>query len=196
MAKGNPKVDAYIASAAEFAKPILSHFRELLHKASPQVEETIKWSFPHFEDKGVLCSMASFKEHCAFGFWKGDLIIKNPDRSAMGHLGRVKSIADLPPDKALIQYIEEAVRLNEEGIKRPREPKPAVRKELVVPDYFMAPLKKNKKALSTFENFSYSHKKEYVEWITEAKREETRASRMATALQWLAQGKSRHWKNQ
>jgi uncharacterized protein YdeI (YjbR/CyaY-like superfamily) len=194
MAKRHARVDAYIVKAAAFAKPILSHFRELVHQACPDVEETWKWSFPHFEYKGVLCSMAAFKEHCAFGFWKGDLIIKDADRSAMGHLGRVKSISDLPPDKVLIQYIKEGVRLNEEGIKRER--KPAVRKELVVPDYLIAALKKNKKALSTFENFSYSHKKEYVEWITEAKREETRAARMKIALKWLSQGKSRHWKHQ
>jgi hypothetical protein len=194
MAKRDARVDAYIVKAAAFAKPILSHFRELVHQACPDVEETWKWSFPHFEYKGVLCSMAAFKEHCAFGFWKGDLIIKDADRSAMGHLGRVKSISDLPPDKVLIQYIKEGVRLNEEGIKRER--KPAVRKELVVPDYLIAALKKNKKALSTFENFSYSHKKEYVEWITEAKREETRAARMKIALKWLSQGKSRHWKHQ
>jgi uncharacterized protein YdeI (YjbR/CyaY-like superfamily) len=196
MRKRNPRVDAYIAGAAEFAKPILSHFRELVHKTCPEVEETWKWSFPHFEYKGVLCSMAAFKGHCAFGFWKGELIVKNADRSAMGHLGRVTRISDLPPEKVLTQYIKEAARLNEEGIKAPRQVRSATKKELVVPDYFVAALKKNEKALSTFENFTYSHKKEYVEWITEAKREETRATRMATALQWLAKGKPRNWKYQ
>lgn len=196
MGKCIAAVDAYIQNAADFARPILEHFRELVHQACPQVEETWKWSFPHFEHQGVLCSMAAFKAHCAIGFWKAALIIKNPDRTAMGHLGRITRLADLPPDKLLTQYIREAARLNEQGVKRPQPARPATKKELIVPDYFMAALRKNKKALTTFEKFSYSHKKEYVEWITEAKREQTRATRLATALKWLAQGKSRHWQYQ
>ena len=195
MAKRHAGVDKYITNAAAFARPILKHFREVVHEACPEVEETLKWSAPFFEYKGVLCGMAAFKEHCAFPFWKGELVVKGADRSAMGHLGRVKQLSDLPPDKVLMEYIKQAVRLNEEGVKRP-VPKKTAKKELVVPDYFMAALNKNKIALSTFENFTYSHKKEYVEWITEAKREETRASRIATSLQWLAEGKSRHWKYQ
>jgi uncharacterized protein YdeI (YjbR/CyaY-like superfamily) len=196
MGKRHAGVDRYIANAAAFARPILKHFRELVHKACPEAEETLKWSAPFFEYKGVLCGMAAFKEHCAFPFWKGELIIKGADRNAMGHLGRVTKLSELPPDKVLARYVQEAVRLNEQGIKAPRQIRSTTKKELAVPDYFMAALKKNKNALNTFENFSYSHKKEYVEWITEAKREETRASRMATALQWLSQGKARHWKYQ
>jgi len=196
MAKRHAGVDKYITNAAAFARPILKHFREVVHEACPEVEETLKWSAPFFEYKGVLCGMAAFKEHCAFPFWKGELVVKGADRSAMGHLGRVRQLSDLPPDKVLITYIQKAARLNEQGVKAPRQVRAASKKELVVPDYFMAALKKNRKALSTFDNFSYSHKKEYVEWITEAKREETRTSRMATALQWLSQGKPRHWKYQ
>ena len=196
MPKKDPRVDAYIARAADFAQPILKHIRRLVHAACPEVVETMKWSFPHFEHKGVLCSMAAFQQHCSFGFWKGDLIFgkrQNQDE-AMGQFGRLTAISDLPSDKILTGYINKAARLNEAGIKKPAPVRPKIRKELVVPDYFNAALKRNKNAQATFESFSYSHKKEYVEWVTEAKREETREQRLKTAIEWLAQGKSRHWK--
>ncbi|MBM3840792.1 MAG: hypothetical protein FJ398_23110 [Verrucomicrobia bacterium] len=175
MGKRDDRVDAYIAKSADFAKPILNHIRKLVHHACPDVEETMKWSFPHFDYKGVLCSMASFKAHCAFGFWKGALIFgkdkgpATPEDQAMGQFGRITSLSDLPKDDVLIGYIKKAVELNEAGVKLSVRPKSKDKKELIVPDYFVALLKKNKKALSTFEAFSYSHKKEYVEWITEAK---------------------------
>jgi hypothetical protein len=200
MLKKDPRIDAYIAKSADFAKPILTHLRKLVHAACPNVEETLKWNFPHFMHQGMLCGMAAFKAHCTFGFWKGALIFpelkRSPDAEAsgMGQFGRIISLSDLPADKVLIGYIMEAVRLNETGIKLPAKPKSKIKQELVVPDYFLSALKKNKKALTAFESFSYSHKKEYVEWITEAKREETRIKRLETALKWLAQGKARHWK--
>lgn len=200
MAKKDKRVDAYIAKSAPFAKPILNHLRELIHKACPDVEETIKWGFPHFEYHGVLCSVASFKNHCAFGFWKAS-IMKDPHKiltpvakTAMGHFGQLKSPSDLPSDKILTLYIQEAMRLNLEGIKRPAKEKPAEKKELVAPDYLKAALKKNKKALKTFEDFSFTNKKEYIEWVTEAKNEETRNKRLNTAVEWMAEGKIRHWK--
>lgn len=192
------RIDAYIAKSANFAKPILKHIRKLVHIAGPQVEEKMKWSFPHFDYKGMMCSMAAFKAHCSFGFWKGELIVgQGPggtDGEGMGHFGRLTAVSDLPSDKVLLGYIRKAVELNEAGVKKPVPPRSKARKELIVPDYFTAALKKNKKALATFEGFGYSHKKEYVEWITEAKQEETRSRRMETTLDWLAQGKPRHWK--
>ena len=196
MPTKDPRIDAYIAKAADFAKPILSHIRKLVHAACPDVVETMKWSMPHFDQKGVICGMAAFKQHCALGFWKGELIFGSAaaENEAMGHFGRITSLADLPKDKVLLGYIKKAAELNEAGIKKPAPARSKVKKELIVPDYFLAALKKNKKALAAFENFSYSHRKEYVEWITEAKREETRAQRMATALEWLVKGKSRNWK--
>jgi uncharacterized protein YdeI (YjbR/CyaY-like superfamily) len=199
MGKKDPRIDAYIAKSADFAKPILTHLRELVHAACPEVEETMKWSFPNFIYKGMFCSMASFKAHCAFGFWKADLIFgtgktgTDDEKGSMGHFGRLSSISDLPKDKELLALIKEAVRLNDAGISKAR-PRPKVKKELVVPDYFLRALKKNKKALAAFEAFSYSHKKEYIEWITEAKTEETRQRRIAQALEWMAEGKSRNWK--
>lgn len=201
MAKKEKLIDNYIAKSADFAKPILKHIRELVHTTCPDVEEKMKWSFPHFDYKGeMMCSMAAFKQHMAFGFWKAALmkdpvLIENArSEVAMGHLGRLTSLKGLPSDKKMIAWIKEAMKLNELGIKLPAKPKLTEKKELVVPEYFVKALSKNKKAAATFKKFAYSHKKEYLEWITGAKTEETRNSRMATALEWLAEGKSRNWK--
>jgi uncharacterized protein YdeI (YjbR/CyaY-like superfamily) len=195
MGKKDPRVDAYIKSSADFAKPILNHLRKQVHQACPDVEETMKWSFPHFDYKGMLCSMASFKQHCAFGFWKSSLVLGSNGQSkeAMGQFGRITTLSDLPKDAVLAKYIKVAAKLNDDGVKVAK-PKPTARKELVVPDYMLAALKKNKKAQATFDGFNYSHKKEYVEWVTEAKTEETRDRRLATTIEWLSEGKSRHWK--
>jgi uncharacterized protein YdeI (YjbR/CyaY-like superfamily) len=200
MGKKDKRVDAYIARSAEFAWPIIEHLRDLVHKACPEVEETIKWSFPVFEYKGPLCNLAAFKQHCSFGFWKASLM-KDPykvlnvkERSAMGNFERIKSVKDLPSDKIMIQYIKEAAGLNDAQVKRPIKITPKGSKTLEVPDFFTNTLKKNKKALTTFSAFSYSNKKEYVEWVTEAKTEATKAKRLATAIEWMAEGKSRNWK--
>lgn len=198
MAKQIPEVDAYIADAAEFARPILKKIRALFHKASPKIQEVMKWRFPHFEYKGLVGSMAAFKQHCSLGFWKGKLL-KDPHKLFTGvgdtSMGgrKITDLSQLPSDRILIEYIREAVALNEKGIKAPA-PKRTKRKELVVPDYFMAALSKNKKALATFEAFSPSHKRDYVEWVVEAKQDETRANRLNQAIAWMAEGKSRNWK--
>ncbi len=198
MASKDPRIDAYIARSAAFAQPILKHIRKLVHAAFPAVEETMKWSIPHFVHKGILCNMAAFKHHCAFGFWKGALIIGthvgNIQDEAMGQFGRITAPSDLPADKVLIGYIKKAVQINDTGVKVRDRTKPKAKKELDVPDDLRAALKKNKKALAIFEDFSYSHKKEYVEWITEAKRAETRTQRLETAIEWMAEGKPRNWK--
>jgi uncharacterized protein YdeI (YjbR/CyaY-like superfamily) len=197
MPKKNPRVDAYIAKAAPFAQPILKHLRKLVHTGCPDVEETLKWSMPSFIYKGILCGMAAFKEHCTFGFWKHDLVVgaQGAPRAeeAMGTFGRITKLSDLPNGKVLLGYIRKAVELNDAGIKKPA-PSKKPREELKIPSSLMLALKANKKALETFEQFSYSHKKEYVEWITEAKRDETRDKRLATAIIWIAEGKSRNWK--
>ncbi|HLY99181.1 MAG TPA: YdeI/OmpD-associated family protein [Candidatus Angelobacter sp.] len=191
MAKKDPRVDAYIANAADFARPILKHLRALIHAGCPEVEETIKWGFPHFESKGVLCSMAGFKGHCAFGFWKRQLV---PAKSeAMGQFGRITALSDLPKDSVIIGYVKEAARQNEAGIKpaaRPKKVKPAPK---VPADLSMA-LKAIPEAEAVFSEFSNTNKREYVEWITEAKTPETRAKRLATTIEWLREGKPRNWK--
>ena len=197
MGTRDKRVDAYIAKSAEFARPILRHLREIVHEGCPEVAEAIKWSHPSFQYKGMFCGMAAFKEHCAFGFWKraAMAIDGQGPQDAMGQFGRITSLKDLPPKKTLLGYVKKAKQLNDEGVKVPKKPKPrGEKKELVIPDFFTAALKKNKKAQSAFEAFSYSHKKEYVEWLTDAKTEETRNRRLETALEWLAEGKSRNWK--
>ncbi len=200
MQKFNPKIDAYIAKAQPFAKPILIHIRELVHKACPDVEEKMKWSFPHFDYKGeMMMSMAAFKNHAVFGFWKAALMKDRKllemaqSEAAMGHSGKLVSIKDLPSDKILLGYIKEAMKLNDEGIKLPsREKKSA--KELPTPAYLKTAFKKNKKAQTAFENFSPSHRKEYIMWFEEAKTDDTRDKRLAQGLEWMAEGKSRNWK--
>ncbi len=192
MGKKDPRVDAYIAKSADFAKPILRHLREIVHKGCPEVEETMKWSLPHFMYRGMLCSMAAFKSHCAFGFWKSKLIA--PEKpEAMGQFGRIASISDLPRDSMLLDYVREAARLNETGEKVARKP-PRPREALANPPDLAAVLRKNEKARATFEGFSPSHRREYVEWITDAKTEETRKKRLDTAVEWMAEGKPRNWK--
>jgi len=198
MSAKDPRVDEYVAQAAGFAQPILKHIRKLVHAACPNVHETMKWSIPHFDYKGTLCSMAAFKGHCALRFWKGALVLNSgrksavAEESAMAHFGRLTSRADLPEDPVLIRYIKEAIRLNDSGIKAPRKTREQT--TLVVPDYFRSALIKNARARAKFEEFSPSHQREYVEWVGEAKREETRQRRLETAMAWLAEGKSRNWK--
>lgn len=196
MPKKNPRIDAYIDKAAPFARPILKHLRKIVHAGCPQVEETMKWSMPHFDYKGVMCGMAAFKEHCAFGFWKGVLILGRSQAGGdgMGHFGRITSLDDLPSENTLVGYVRKAAELNEKGIKKPDRAEPEKKPPLRIPSYLNAALKKDAKAKRTFENLSPSHKREYVEWLTEAKREETRTQRLQTTIKWLAEGKARNWK--
>lgn len=197
MGRRDPEVDAYIEEAEPFARPVLRHLREVVHEACPDVEEKMRWSFPTFDHHGILCSMAAFKAHCTFGFWKPDLVMGDhpQDDSAMGQLGRIASVEDLPSRDVLSGWIRKAAELNEAGIKplrtrRKKEPRP----ELPVPDDLAAALDADDAARTAFEGFSPSHRREYVEWITEAKREATRRRRIEQAVAWLAEGKPRNWK--
>jgi uncharacterized protein YdeI (YjbR/CyaY-like superfamily) len=193
MGKKDPRVDAYIKRAALFARPILKCLRQIVHIGCPDVEETIKWNSPFFEHKGIICFMAAFKEHCAFGFWKGSLIFGAKHKGAMGHFGRITSISDLPNSKILAGCVRKAAELNQAGVQKSR-PRSRAKQKVSVPADLKAALQKNARARKTFENVSYSHKKEYVKWITDAKRDETRKRRLQTAIQWLAQGKPQNWK--
>ena len=198
MGTKDPRIDAYIAKSAAFAKPILIHVRKQVHANCPDATETIKWSMPFFEYKSrIFSNMAAFKAHCAFGFWNGALLkIDSSLDKAMGQFGRVTSLADLPGDKEFARIIKAAMKLHDEGAKPPSRVKPAEKKELVVPDYFLAAVKKNKKALATFKAFSTSKQRDYVDWITEAKTDATRDKRLAQAVEWMSEGKSRNWKYQ
>ncbi|MDP4285237.1 MAG: YdeI/OmpD-associated family protein [Bacteroidota bacterium] len=193
------QVDEYISKSANFAKPILIHLRELVHTGCPKVEETIKWGFPNFSYKGMMCSMASFKNHCSFGFWKAELMkdaetLKANNKNAMGHAGKIKKLSELPTDKVIIGLIKEAVKLNENGIKLPERKKNKEKPEIIVPEALKKELVKYKRASNIFNNFSPSHKREYIEWIDEAKTEETRNKRILTTIEWLTEGKVLNWK--
>jgi uncharacterized protein YdeI (YjbR/CyaY-like superfamily) len=195
MGAKDPRVDAYIAKAGGFAKPILTYLREIVHKGCPDVVETMKWSSPFFMHNGILCNMAAFKQHCTFGFWRGREVLEKRSE-AMGQFGRITSLKDLPSEKALICYVKKAALLSESGVKLEKSPQRKPRVELATPPELKNALKKNKKAEETFKNFNPSHRREYIDWITEAKREETRAKRVEQTVEWLAEGKRRHWKYQ
>lgn len=198
MVVRNPRIDAYIADAAPFAQPILIHLRALVHASCSEVEETIKWGFPHFIYHGaILCSMAAFKQHAAFGFWKAAMLGKLAENTsdAMGQFGRITALDNLPADEALAHAILEAMKLVDHGVTvpaRPRKPKP----EAPVPPALAAALRMHVKAYAMFMRLTPGQRREYCEWIGEAKRVETRARRVADAVAWLAEGKQRNWKYQ
>ncbi|HKS17008.1 MAG TPA: YdeI/OmpD-associated family protein [Planctomycetota bacterium] len=194
MGEHSAAVTAYIAKAAPFARPIFEKLRKLFHKACPAIEEKLKWNCPSFEYKGMVGGFAGFKAHAAFGFWRQD-VLPDPEglfktRGAFG--GKLTDVSQLPPDEIILQYIRRAVDLNEKGAPARFKAKP--KPPLKVPPYFMTAIRKNKKALATFEKFPPSHKREYVEWVVEAKQDETRRKRLETAVAWMAEGKARHWK--
>ena len=197
----NPEIDNYINRSAAFAKPILDHLRELVHRACPEVEEKLKWGFPHFDYKGVYTSMAAFKEHCAFSFWKAKLmtdphgLLADKDEKAMGHFGKIRSMKDLPADEILLEYLLRAKELNDQGKKvTPKKPTAEEKKELVAPDDLRIALGRNMAARVFFEKFSYSQRKEYIIWVMEAKTDATREKRIATTVERVAEGKTRNWK--
>ena len=198
MPSRDPRIDRYIARSADFAQPILTHLRQVVHTACPEVEETIKWRMPHFLYRGsILCEMAAFKHHVAFGFWKWKSVVAaKHDRSegAMGSLGRISALTDLPPKRVLAKYVKQAMALSQAGVTRSVKRRPVPKPTVKVPADLAAALGRNARARKTFDGFSPSHRREYVEWITEAKREETRARRLKQAVEWLAEGKSRNWK--
>ena len=203
----DPKVDAYIAKLEPFALPIMKHLRQLVHEACPKIVETIKWSRPFFQHGGVIiCNMAAFKQHCSFGFWgeeMGALLrdAKVVRAGGMGSLGRITGLKDLPADKLMLEWIKQAAAFVESSqhtspvAARSRVVK-ADKPVLVAPEEFTAALQKNKQAAGAFATLSPSCKREYLEWIFEAKRSETRARRIATAVEWIADGRQRNWKYQ
>lgn len=195
MGQHDPRVDAYIEKRAEFARPILERLRELVHATCPDVEETIKWGMPSFEYHGILCGMAAFKQHAVFGFWKHELVIGDDEkwREAMGSFGCLRSVRELPTRAQFARWMKKAMQLNVDGVKAPQR-KHARKAPARLHPAFRAALAKSSKARASFAALAPSHRREYVEWIAEAKRDETRARRIATAVQWLAQGKRRNWK--
>jgi uncharacterized protein YdeI (YjbR/CyaY-like superfamily) len=198
--KPDPRIDAYIAEAEPFARPILKHLRRLVRRACPEVEETMKWSSPFFLYRGrILCFVAAFKAHTAFGFWgpamKKIVARDNPGAKAgRGLMGRLTSVRDLPADPVMLGYLRTARKIHDTGA--PLRPKPKPRPALPVPADLAAALKSSRRAAANWEAFAPSHRREYIEWITEARRPETRTQRLKTTLQWVVAGKARNWKYQ
>jgi len=196
MARKDPRIDAYLETAPAFARPILVRVRKVVHQARPGVVETLKWSNPAFEHHGLLAGFAAFKAHCTFGFWKDALIRSRESAKAaklLDQLGAMRSIEDLPPDAAIAKLVRIAAELNEKGI-RIEKPKTAPKPPVEIPPDLKAALGKNKTAKGTFDGFSPSQRREYVEWITEAKQDATRQRRLTQAVEWMAEGKVRNWK--
>jgi uncharacterized protein YdeI (YjbR/CyaY-like superfamily) len=180
------RVDAYIAKAPEYAKPILTQIRAWVHQGAPECEETLKWNSPTFVQNGILCGMAAFKQHCIVGFWKGSLV-------GASIRDKISSVDELPKQTDFIRYVRRAVELNESGVKVPRRAaKP--KKPLAMPADFRRALSQSTKARTTYQGFSPSNQREYLEWILDAKQPETRAKRIAQSVEWLAEGKPRNWK--
>ena len=196
MGTRDPRVDAYIRKAPQFARPILEHLRDVVHAACPRVEEDIKWGAPHFLHHGMLASMAAFKAHACFGFWRGkELFPDGGAGGAMGDFGRLTSVGDLPSKKALTALVRQAMALNESGAATPKrraKPKPPP----VPSPAFAAALKASRQAAKMFAAFTPGQQREYVDWIDGAKREATRERRIAQAIEWIAEGKTHNWKYQ
>ena len=198
MATKDPRIDAYIAKSAPFAQPILTRYRELVHKACPAVEERIKWGVPHFDyNGGMMTAMAAFKAHASIGFWLGKEVLGDSYKpgEAFGHLGRLTSVKDMPTAAATTAFIKKAMKLNDAGVKMKR-PVKKPKAPLKTPRELSAALAASKKAQATWDAFAPSHKREYIEWITEAKAEATRDRRLEQAIEWIAEGKQRNWKYQ
>jgi uncharacterized protein YdeI (YjbR/CyaY-like superfamily) len=198
----DPRIDAYINKSAAFAQPILTHLRELVHKTVPDIEESIKWSMPFFTYKGQMYgNLAAFKAHCSFGLFgaamREQLKKDGFDSDGMGSLGKITSLKDLPSNKVLVGYIKQAAALIDDGAKTMTRPKKAAKPAASeTPAELAAALKKNKAATKVWNGFSASAQREYAEWITEAKRAETKEKRIAQAIEWIAEGKQRNWKYQ
>lgn len=196
MPKIDPRIDAYLAKAPPFARPILVRLREVVHEACPDVVETMKWSRPAFDYHGLLCNMSAFKAHCAFGFWKHELVVPAAARkgAAAGQLGRLTSVDELPTRRVLAGWIRTAMKLNRDGVPAPHVSRRKSRPELPVPEDLRAALARVRRARAAFEAFTPGRRREYIEWITEAKTAVTRERRLEQALEWIAEGKHRNWK--
>lgn len=199
MSKLNPQFDEYIAGSADFAKPILTHLRGLIHEACPDVEEVIKWGIPHFDYKGdMMCILAAYKNHCSFSLYKAELmsdekLIESVKAGKkMGYMDKIKSLSDLPSNETLVAYIKEAMALNENGVKKVK-PVAAAPKTIEVPDYFSEKLDAHPLAKEIFDSKSPSFRKDYLVWITGAKTDATREKRIEQSLEWIAEGKGRFW---
>ena len=194
MPKKDARIDAYIAKARPFARPILKSLRATVREGGPDCEETIKWGMPAFTHHGIVAIIAAFKAHCAFVLWRADDVTSEISRTAMGSLGRITSVDDLPPKKTLVGYVKKRAELNEKGVKPAKPAALRAKKPLVIPKELDAALKKNAKARAKWEKFPPSHRREYADWISGAKQAETKERRLKAALKQIGEGKPQNWK--
>lgn len=196
MGKKDPRVDAYIRNAKPFAQPILKHLRAVVHEGCPETVETLKWSHPHFDYKGIMAGMTAFKEHVGFGFWKHRQIVpkEKAGKNGWGLVGKITSVQDLPPRKMLVSWVKKAKQLNDDGVKAEHMVNRKKHKPLPVPGDLKAALASDARANAQFGAFSPSAQRDYIAWLVEAKTAETRERRLATAIEWIAEGKRRNWK--
>jgi uncharacterized protein YdeI (YjbR/CyaY-like superfamily) len=201
MEQYDHRIDEYTGKKPAFAQPILNHIRGLMHAVSPQITETIKWGHPFFEYKGTFANMAAFKEHCVFGFWNSSALVdkhgamlRDEEKESAGNFGRITKLSDLPDDEILKDFILQAIALKDSNYKPAAKKAATPKAPIEMPDYFAAALAGNQKTLAIFHDFSASCKREYLEWLTEAKTEATRQKRLETALEWIGEGKTRNWK--
>ena len=200
MGLRNPQVDRYIAKSAPFAQPILVHIRDVVHAACPDVVEEMKWSFPFFTYQSeILCAMRAFTAHCSLFFWKGALVVPDGKEEGMGQFGKLTSVKELPSRATLARYVKTAMQLNEAGVPAPHvvaqraKAKKTAAKPVEIPPELEAALTRNKKAAAAFAKLAPSHRREYASWIADAKREETKATRVEKAIALIAEGKSQNW---
>jgi uncharacterized protein YdeI (YjbR/CyaY-like superfamily) len=199
MTHFNPQFDDYIAKSADFAKPVMEYLRKIIHETCPEVEEVMKWGNPHFDYKGdMMCILAAYSKHCSFSLYKAELmgdpkLIESVKAGKkMGYMDKITSLTDLPEKAVLVAYIKEVMTLNEAGVKKAR-PKSETPQVIETPDYFNEELATNPLAKEIFESKSASFRKDYLIWITGAKTEATRQTRMEQSLEWIAEGKGRFW---
>ncbi|MGY3266917.1 YdeI/OmpD-associated family protein [Lysobacter sp. HA35] len=195
MTTRDPRVDTYIENAAPFARPLLERLRRDMHAACAELDESIRWARPVFMHKGrLIAGMAAFKQHASFGYWRGGEVVGEPRNDGMGQFGQLRSLDDLPSSADIAEQVRRAIALVETDVPKPtraRTPRPA----LEMPDVMRDALDAHPVARRHFDAFSPSQRRDYIEWIVEAKRDDTRARRLAQAIEWLAEGKPRHWKH-
>lgn len=189
------RVDAYIARQADFARPILVELRDRMHRAAPALSETIKWNMPFFMHGGrVLANMAAFNRHASFGFWQHGVAATGKEGEAMGQFGKLTSVADLPDAAYFAEMVGNAVRQIVSGAGKPMRASRSLKPDPVIPPELAVALAGNPQAAGHFNDFAQSCRREYCDWIGEAKRQGTRDKRTAEAVRWLEQGKRRNWK--
>ena len=182
----NPKVDAYIDKQQDFAKPILKHVRKLAHEALPRAEEALKWGVPYFTVNGKnAVGMAAFKKHAS-------VMVCSTETAGggMGNFGKLTDVSQLPGDEELIRQFRESA----EAVQSPETSQPKTKPVLAMPDDLASAIADTPSAQEVFDGFTDAQRRDYIEWVMSAKRQPTREKRVATAAEWIGEGKKRNWK--